>query len=40
MNKRKVKFINVYDNGHKDDLTPSNRRVYNGYLGQYLSVKH
>ena len=37
--KRKVKFIDVYDNGHKDDLSPSNRRVYNGYLGQYLSVK-
>lgn len=38
--KRKVKFIDVYSNGHEDDLKPSNRsNIDNSCLGKNLNVK-
>ncbi len=38
--KRKVKYIDVYSNGHDDDLKPSNRsNIDNSCLGKHLSVK-
>lgn len=38
--KRKVKYIDVYSNGHEDDIKPSNRRKETkNILGKNLSVK-
>lgn len=37
--KRKVKYIDVYSNGHEDDLKPSNYRNSDSCIGKNLSVK-